>query len=255
MNRILCAMTLVIMVAAYNAANAENLWVGLRAGPSVPRLSGGNNEVSRGYSSIMAPNFGVTVEHFLTEQFSVQCEVDYSGQGGERNGLQPITIEQEGLPQMPPGQYFYGDFKNKSILYYLEIPAMAKYHWGDSDHWRYFVEGGPYLGFLLSAEQRTRGESRLYLDQNRTPLAIEGQELPPVSFDANTDVKSDLKEVNVGITAGVGVEYMINQGNQIFLDIRGEYGLRSVQKNTAMDGSSNTGAAVFSLGYKFVIGR
>jgi hypothetical protein len=254
MRKILCAMTAVMILTAYHASNAENLWVGLRAGPSIPRLSGGNNEVSRGYSSILAPTFGVIAEYPLTDRFSIQGELDYSGQGGVRKGMQPITIAAEGLPQMPPGQYLYASFKNESVLYYLEIPLMAKYHWEASEHWRYYVAGGPYLGFLLSAEQKTRGVSKLYLDSNGTPLSMGGQELPAMSFDANTKVKSDLNGVNAGITGGVGLEYLINERNQIFMDIRGEYGLRSVQKNTARDGASNTGAAVFSFGYKFVFG-
>jgi hypothetical protein len=74
-------------------------------------------------------------------------------------------------------------------------------------------------------------------------------------FDEDTDVKSDLHEVNWGVTAGLGVSYVVCERHQLFLDVRGEYGLRSVQKNTERDGESNTGNAVFSLGYKYCFGR
>jgi hypothetical protein len=254
MKRTVCFVALFVMVVNYSA-DAETVWFGLRAGPSIPRLSGGNNEISRGYSSILAANFGASAEYVLTEHFSVQCEVNYSGQGGERSGLQPITQSPEGLPQQPPGQYLYGDFTNTSILNYLEIPVMAKYLWKPSGRLRYYVEGGPYAGYLLNAKEKTKGKSKIYVDKNRTPLTVDGYELPAVSFNADTNVKSDLNKVNMGITAGVGIEYVVTDSKVLFFDVRGAYGLRSVQKDTDTNGSSNTGDAVFSFGYKVNFGR
>ena len=251
MRKMLCAVVWAAVAAAGPVAHAQDLWVGLRGGPSIPRLSSGDNEISRGYSSRLAPNFGLMAEYALTEHLALHLEVDYSGQGGVRDGVQPITQAPAGLPSLAPGQYLYGDFKNESILNYLEIPLMLKWQWAWSEHWRYFVEGGAFVGFLLDAEERTRGTSPVYVDQNRTPLAMNGQLLPPVSFDANTDVKGDLNEVNWGIVGGVGVAYLINPQHQLLLDLRGEYGLRAVQKDTATNGSSNTGNAVLSVGYLF----
>ncbi|MCX6995609.1 MAG: porin family protein [Kiritimatiellaeota bacterium] len=236
MKKMICAVTLAAL-AASQAVQAGALWIGLHGGPSIPRLSSGDNEISRGYSSRLAPNFGLLAEYTLTDHLALQLGVDYSGQGGVRDGVQPITQSPAGLPPLPPGQYLYGDFKNESVLNYLEIPLMLKWQWELSEHWRCFVEGGAFLGFLLDAEERTRGTSPVFVDQNRTPLAMNGQPLPPVSFDANTDVKSDLNEVNWGIIGGVGVAYLFNPQHQLLLDLRGEYGLRAVQKDTATNRS------------------
>ena len=234
---------------------ADDWWVGVRGGPSMPRLTGGGNEISSGYSSRLAPNFGLMTEYSLMDHLSIQLEVDYCGQGGVRDGLQPITQSPAGMPPLPPGQYLYGDFRNESILNYLEIQLMLKCHWDYSEHWRCFVEGGVFVGFLLDAEEHTRGSSQIFVDQNRTPLAVNGQPLPPVSSDPTTDNLGDLNKVNWGVIAGVGVAYLFNQQHQLFLDLRGEYGLRAVQKDTATTGSSNTGNAVLSLGYMFNFGR
>ena len=57
------------------------------------------------------------------------------------------------------------------------------------------------------------------------------------------------------VTAGVGVTYLFTPNHQFFLDLRGEYGLRAVQKDTATNGSSSTGCAVLALGYKYSFGR
>lgn len=245
----------VLVLAVGQTGQAEDFWLGVRGGPSIPRLSNGGNEISRGYNSRLAPNFGVVAEYYLTRHVSLLAELDYSGQGGVRDGVQPITQSPEGLPPLPPGQYLYGDFRNESILNFLEIPVMLKADWELSDHWRVFIEGGVFIGFLLDAEEHTRGSSQIYVDQNRTPLAVNGRPLPPVSFDSTTDNLGDLNKVNWGVTAGAGITYVFLQRHQLFLDIRGEYGLRSVQKDTAANGNSNTGNAVFSLGYKYCFGR
>lgn len=226
--------------------------MGLRAGPSVPHLSGGGNEVSRGYSSIVAPQFGLLGERFFTKRLSLQLEINYSGQGGERDGYQPITDPPAELPSLPPGQYYYGNFKNKSELNYLEIPVMGKYRWQMSSRWHSFVEAGPYVGFLINATEKTSGSSQIYL--NGAPLTVGGQPLPAVSFAAKTNVKNDLNAVNWGIVGGVGLAYAFNDHNELFFDLRGEYGLRNVPKDTAANGSSKTGCIVFTIGYKYDLG-
>ncbi len=228
---------------------------GVAGGPSIPRLSGGNNEVSQGYESRLAPNFGVVGEYTFTEHLSLLAEVDFSGQGGVRKGMQPITQSPAGLPPLPEGQYLYGDFKNESILNYLEIPVMIKYRRNFAEQWNWFAEAGPFVGFLLEAKEKTSGTSEIYVDKDGTmPLAVEGQPLPPQSFDQTTDVKSDLHKFNWGVTGGVGISYLATKNSQIILDARGEYGLREVQRNTERDGSSHTGNAVFSIGYLYNFG-
>jgi len=123
-----CARAVLLVLMVTRTVHAQEWSFGVRGGPSIPRLSGGGNEVSRGYSSILAPNFGLVAERSFSSRFSVLAEVDYSGQGGERRGLQPVTQD---LPLPPPqgGQYYYADFTNRSELDYLEIPILAKYEW------------------------------------------------------------------------------------------------------------------------------
>ncbi|MBN1505698.1 MAG: PorT family protein [Sedimentisphaerales bacterium] len=254
MNRELCITMLALTLSTAHAVGAGDLWFGVRGGPSLPQLSGGGDELTRDYESILAPNFGLLVNYFFTKHWSLQVEAVYSVQGGERDGLQPITQTPAGLPPNPVGPYYYADFDNKSILEYFEVPILAKYQVALSKHLRCFAEGGPYVGFLLNAEQRTRGYSQIYLDKSRTPLTIGDQPLPPVSFRANTDVEDSLNPVNVGIAAGLGVGCMLSDRQQIFIDVRGQYGFVPLQKDTDEDGESYAGAVVFSLGYMLQIG-
>lgn len=248
MNRLIYVTMLVIIWAGDHAANAQPFCIGLRGGPSIPQLTNGGNEVSRDYASILTANYGAVVEYYLNNHVSLQLEVNYSGQGGERKGFQPITKLPSGTPKPLKGKYYYADFDNKSVLEYLEVPIMGKFQGDASSHWRYYLQGGPYIGFLLCAEQETKGSSAIFLF-DRTII-----DQGPHSFKASTDVKSDLNEFNFGCALGIGVAYMLTKSNQIFFDIRGQYGLTSIQKNTERDGSSNTGAALFLLGYKHHFG-
>ncbi len=225
--------------------------IGVQGGLSVPNLSGGNNEISQGYTSRLAPNFGITAEFGIIDNFSIQPEINFDGQGGQRNGLQPITNLP---PQLPPPStgYYYASFKNMSILNYLEIPVLAKYSLGVS-RIKFEVVAGPYIGFLLNATEKTSGTSSIYIDKNGDPLVIpfpNGGATPIESFDASTDVTSSINRVNIGIAGGVGASVSVTSRASLSLDIRGLYGLTNVQKDPA-DGTSHTGNLIVSVGYSY----
>lgn len=226
--------------------------VGIHGGLSVPDLSGGNNIISEGYTSRLAPNFGITAEFGITNIFSIEPQVNFDGQGGQRNGVQPITSTS--LPPLPSGGYYYANFKNSSILDYVEIPVLAKFTFGIGG-FGIDVNAGPYVGFLLNATQKTSGTSPIYINQNGTPLVMPGPNgtyvpVPAQSFDASTNVKSSINEVNAGIDGGIGIILPVSGRSEISLDVRGLYGFSNIQKY-AQDGTSHTGNLLVSLGYSY----
>jgi len=238
----------VILLLQTGGVKAQQIWVGLKGGLSIPNIRGGNDELSKGYTSRLAANFGVLSEFQLHKQLSLQVELNYAGQGGQRKGMQPITdLPAELQALVPPGQYLYANFKNKAILDYLELPIMAKYSWGR--RFPFYVNAGPYVGYLLHAKEKTSGTSAIYADsQGQEPLAIQGQPIPPQSFDATTDVTSSIRRWNVGITGGVGIAWAVTPKNKLFFDARFEYGIINIQRYK-QDGSNNTGNVLLSLGY------
>ena len=229
---------------------AQKIKLGLDAGISIPELKSNNsNELSQGYKSRLASVFGAFADFGIDKNFSIKAFINYTGQGGKRTGMQPVTDIPPALGSMlPPGTLLYADFKNVSALNYLEIPVMAKWEWGNS--WRYYVNIGPYVGFLLAAKQKTSGNSQLYFDSGGTqPVEISGQPLPPQSFDATTDVKSSLKKTNFGITGGAGISKTMGKCGDLILDIRAADGLTTIQKDTQDDGKNHTGGLFITLGY------
>ncbi|HVP58301.1 MAG TPA: porin family protein [bacterium] len=225
--------------------------IGLHVGPSMPSIQGGTSEQSKGYTSRLGPYFGVSIDYDLGPKLSVRTEVNFASEGGKRNGMQPVSADQIGDLPIPPGITLYADFDNEDILDYIEIPVMARLTWGRRHH--FFVEAGPYVGFLARAKAVTSGSSSLYIDEAGTPLVIDDQPLPPVSFDAHTDIKESINFLSSGLAGGLGLETPVGPGD-IVLETHFSLGLSNIQKHPDVDGRNNTGAAVLTLGYSYPMG-
>lgn len=154
------ALAAALLLASSGSTFANQIWIGLHGGPSIPSLQGGTNEISKGYSSRFGPYFGIFADYEIRPYLALRGEVNYSSEGGKRNGMQPISADPS-LP-IPSGMTVYGAFDNTAILDYLEIPLLAKLQWGSS--MRFFIDAGPYVGFLVRAKTVTRGTSLLYTD-------------------------------------------------------------------------------------------
>jgi hypothetical protein len=219
--------------------------IGVFGGFNIPRLSGGSGyELSRDFSSRAGAAFGLTSSLYVGSNFSLRLDAMYSSEGGKRNGIQAFDASAMN-PMAPAGTYLYADYDNESILNYFEIPLMAKYTFPLGRSLRFYVDLGPYAGFLINAKQKTNGSSPIYGDREMTQIIV------PVSqpFDADTDVTSDIKPFLAGITGGGGIEQYIGSGT-VFADIRAAYGLTSIQKDKK-NGSSHTGNLLLDVGYSF----
>jgi Outer membrane protein beta-barrel domain len=217
--------------------------VGILGGLNIPRLSGGNgNELSRDYTSRSGPAFGLTASLSLSPNFSLTADLLYSSEGGKRDGIQALDASSID-PRVPAGTYFYAKFNNESILNYAEIPVMAKYSIPINRSSKFYVDFGPYIGFLLNARQKTSGSSSVYADRGETMTVVQD----PVSFNASTDITSSINPINFGLTGGIGFAQTVSS-SEIFIDVRGAYGIVIIQKNS-QDGSSHNGNLLLDLGY------
>jgi len=261
--------------------------IGGKAGYSIGRIADNSDNIyTEDFKSTDGVDFGVFVEYPINELFSIQGEILYTQRGGKREGLQPIptdnlegalaenglSLEQlnqlvqfQGRGPVTNADPLYAVFNNISELEYIEIPVLIKLGWGND--WRFYVEGGPYVGFLISANQVTSGDSQFFLDsKGNNPLGVPNPfydpsdpafgppfiPLPEQSFDATTDVKSDLNDVNFGIHAGAGLIRKLNEKHEVFLGFRGSYGFTPLQNNKEF-GESHIGGLVFSLGYAYTL--
>ncbi|OQP44413.1 hypothetical protein A4D02_34890 [Niastella koreensis] len=224
--------------------------IGFKAGLSIPNLTTGssNNSISSGYNSRLDVHAAVHIEYRMGDRFSIQPQLEYSSQGGKKDGIQTFSTPDNLSQQFPPGQaptYLYADYKSEARLNYLMLPVLAKYHFMSSKKWDAYLAAGPFVSYLLSAKNITKGSSLIYLDEGKTqPLGPEAQ-----SFDNTENITSDLHRFNAGINGHAGIGYKLSNGS-IFLEAGGNYGLIDIQKSAA-DGKNKAGAAVIDLGYQF----
>lgn len=245
-----------LLLAILVPCGAAQTRLGVICGLSVPNLSGGSNEITQDYRSRLAPHFGITVERDIGGHFSLQPALVFDGQGGQRTGLQPITSTS--LPPLPSGGYYYADFKNTSVLNYIELPMLVRYRIG-AGALHFQVNAGPYVGYLVGATQKTSGTSAIYVDRNRTPLEIpvppdytQMAPVPPQSFDASTDVMDSIHRMNAGIEGGVGMDLDLTAAHTLSLEVHGLYGVTNIQRY-AEDGTNHTGNLLVSLAYTIVV--
>jgi len=103
--------------------------VGVKGGLSVPDLSGGNTPVSEGYTSRLAPTYGAYINYTLNQDWFLQAEISFAGQGGQRNGMQAFPVPAAFASMLPSTTTnLYANYDNETIINYLEIPILAGYN-------------------------------------------------------------------------------------------------------------------------------
>jgi Outer membrane protein beta-barrel domain len=242
-----------VLVAATGAGFADDIHIGAHAGISIPDIRGSQtNLFSKNFTSRRGPYFGLTAEIPLAGRFSLAADLNYTSQGGIRDGMQPITMDTSGLP-VPPGLLIFADFRNETVLDYLEIPLLARVTFGDK--LKFFLDLGPYAGYLVRGKALTEGVSPLYLDEAGTMPIIIPPATEPLEVDlgAATDVKDSVEPFNFGLAGGGGLSLPVGPGRAV-LEVRFQLGLTHLQKDPA-DGITQTGAVLVSLGYVLPVGR
>jgi hypothetical protein len=233
------------------SAKAQHFALGIKGGISIPNLSAGDDKtpLSTGYSSRSGLDAGVYAEFKFSKLFSLQPMIEYSSQGGKKDGLQAFPTPSALSAMYPPGQspqYLYANYKSEAKLDYLMIPILAKFGWNfHNTPLRIYIDAGPFVGFLLSAKQVTSGQSQVYAD----PAGTQALPVGPQSFNNTQDIKDQLYTTNVGVEGNIGLNYRFGPNN-IFIEGGGNYGFLNIQKDS-QDGKNNTGAASAVIGYSY----
>ena len=256
MKKLIIYSSTILLSFLFTNAHAQNVAIGVEGGISIPNLtSGGANAtpLSTGYSSRLGPDFGINAEFKVSSLFSIQPQVEYSSQGGKKDGLQAFPTPPQLAQAFPPGQapqYLYANYNSTAKINYLMIPVLAKFGWDfKGSPLRLFADAGPFVSFVVSAKQVTTGSSEFYADPAGTQPLPGGAQ----SFDNTQDIKSSLHSTNVGIEGNVGLQYKFKR-SYLYIEGGGNYGFINIQ-SVAADGSNNTGAATVQIGYSIWLGK
>ncbi|OJV51827.1 MAG: hypothetical protein BGO31_08530 [Bacteroidetes bacterium 43-16] len=259
---ILSIITATVLLYTPQSVSAQRWSIGARGGLAIPNLTAGSgsevNPLNKGYSSRLGAGFGVFAEYHTSKLFSIQAMLEYSQQGGKKDGVQafPLPAQMAPLfgPQAPP--YLYADFKSTAKLDYLMLPVLAKFGWdlGPKKKWRIYAGAGPFAGLLLSGKQVTEGSSQVYLDEGKTKPVPANPTNPSAGilslpFDNTKDIKEQLRSFNFGLAGNVGIGFKMKR-NMIFIEGGGNYGFINIQKGSA-NGKNRSGAANVMIGYAY----
>jgi hypothetical protein len=241
------ATFVVVFLSSSKTFSQANISIGAKGGISIPNLkSNSDNPVVNGWSSILTPYFGVVSEFNFSDHFSLQTELNYATEGGKKNGLQTIPTSFF-FSTPPPGipDTVYANFNSRVKLNYLELPILLKAQWPLNESFSFFLNGGPYAGYLLKAENTSSGKGKVYADREQTQPLLQQE----ISFDDNLDIKDELKNFTAGIQLGAGISFDMEAG-KLVLTGGGNIGLIPIQKDSN-NGKNTTGSAMVTIGYLF----
>ena len=113
-----------IAVLAVSNINAQETKFGVKGGLNLANVSGDN---TKAFDPVTSFNLGLMSEISITDKFSFQPELMYSGQGYSFNSDNVVELS------------------------YLNIPLMAKYYVAKG----LSIEAGPQIGYLFSAKNES----------------------------------------------------------------------------------------------------
>ncbi len=230
MRRNFFTMAAALMLVA-GSIHAQDVAIGVKGGLNIPKITKGSDDnttpLSEGYSSRLAANGGLFAEVRFSRLFSLTMGVEYSGQGGEKNGLQAVPTDQvfsnmkaalgSQYEQMialtqsfVPDEYLYADFNSTAKFNYIMVPVQAKFGWNLSKRSpvRFYVSAGLFGSYLVSAERVQTGTSAFYYDYNGVNMTMPTywNNLPGVPYQGSLQQQKDqLVLTNPQAAAGVGL--------------------------------------------------
>lgn len=111
-----------VAVLGFSNVNAQDIKFGVKGGLNFANVSGDN---TGNFETVTAFNFGVMSEISITDKFSFQPELMYSGQGFSlKNDDNPVALS------------------------YINLPLMGKYYVTKG----LSLEAGPQVGYLVGAD-------------------------------------------------------------------------------------------------------
>ncbi|MCK4538309.1 MAG: PorT family protein [Candidatus Krumholzibacteria bacterium] len=197
MKRFIIAMALVVFMTG--AVSAEGMMFGIKGGLNMANITGDLEDTKMK----MAFGGGVWVNFAVTETFSIQPELFLMNKG-----VKADIDEDAGIK-----------------LSYIDIPILGKFSVPTEGNFGFNFFGGPYIGFLMSAEA--------YYE------------------DEEEDIKDFTESLDYGLVFGAGFDYMLESGCITF-DARYALGLANLAKDDEGDDESIKNAGIQILvGYGF----
>ena len=195
MKKIILAIAILITLSS----NAQKINFGIKAGLNMSMLTGSKDQIMSSTNGFFA---GTLIEFKILEKIALQPELLFSAQGAK--------FESKDLT-----------FSTTRKMDYLILPIMVKYYIKSG----LFVEAGPQVGFLLSANQDA--ENRI------------------TNISTSENIKDATKDFDMAANVGIGYDIL----DKIVTQIR--YCIGITNTSTLENTDIKNGVFQLSVGYKF----
>lgn len=187
-----------------------------------------NYSVNLRKANLISYSFGADIAYLLNDNLSFRTNLMFERKG-EETIIQPVDFS---------GNVLLGS--TNFNLDYLTLNILARGSFGNK--FKFIAEGGPYVGYLLSANAVGKVNNS------------SGSQWNPITGynPVNQDIMSGHKSTDFGMVVGLGIEYQLNAKFAVSLTIRNSIGLTSVTKENTLNSNlkTNTISGLAGLNYK-----
>ena len=152
-------------------------------------------------------NVGFAADYYFSDRWSIKTKLIYDQKGWD-NGF---------IEDLDTGNLYTTDYN----INYLTVPVMANWHFAKKRNW--YLNFGPYVGFLLSAEETKFG----------------------------FDVKSGFNSTDFGLAVGIGVKIPVSDKLKISFEYEGQSGVSNIFKQS--DANVTNSRSSINVGVNFVL--
>jgi hypothetical protein len=194
--------------------------LGIVGGPYLISLRG-NDIIEKYQEPTIGFSAGVTFQYNFKKLISLRTDIAFERKGSVWEGE---TTDENGNS--------LGEITTHSNFDYLTLPLLIRLSLGKKII--YFINTGPYFGFLIKQTSVTRG------DEIRT---------------LTNDNTSDFNRFDIGISVGLGLSIPISKQFLVSFEIRDDLGLYNVSKSPVINnGTIKTNSAGMILGFAYRFG-
>lgn len=196
-----------LMVVGFNSLSIAQDKGKVEFGVQVGYNSSNASDSDESADNISGVNFGVSGDYYFSDRWSLKVKAIYDQKG---YGQDLFTDS--------------GTFHAKFRLTYLTVPVMANWHFGGKRNW--YLNFGPYVGFLTKAEETETG----------------------------VDLKPLFNTTDFGLALGIGVKIPVSNRLKVFLEFDGQGGFSNIFKDDepGSDDVTNTRSS-FNVGLNFLL--
>ena len=173
------------LIFSINLSAQNDFKIGINTGINYPDIRG--HEYAKYNNFKVGYLFGVTFDYYLKENLSLKANINY-----ERK------IKKLQLTYFDYDAEESGKENFREIYEYINIPILLKYEFGNS---KFFANAGPFFNYLLN------------------------NKIEPDYPNDDSDVVTELKKIDFGLSLGIGTNISLNEKNDITIEIRDDFGI------------------------------